>query len=157
MKHLFCWQASLSCMASLALSSPLPALVGMGESDAGLLDVTSPTSGNLTAPPSADSAPFSITFAGAGDSGSLEFVELWFRKEGENWDWSGEVVMAASGSFDFTPSGVVPASHGIYYFDLVAQDSVGNRSAVPSGSSGAGQGSTEFSTDTLINDWWVLE
>jgi hypothetical protein len=59
-------------------------------------------------------------------------VELWYKKgSGGTWTDSGLTSSSAgSGSFSFTGM----SGDGTYYFDLVAEDTVGRRSADASGS-----------------------
>jgi hypothetical protein len=99
-------------------------------------DSTPPLPGTAVAPPYAN-APFAVTYSGASDSCSLAKVELWYRK-GDNGTWmnSGQLQPGTSGSFTFTAAG-----DDTYYFDLVAEDLAGNRSAAVSG---AGDGSTVY-------------
>lgn len=121
------------------------------ESASVALETVAPSAGTLVAPANAAAAPVAVPFSGASDASSgIDFVELWFRKDGGSWTNSGLVVNAASGSFDFVPPGSAPAYHGEYFFEVVAQDAAGNRSVQPSGTSGSGQGSTLFDTGVPV-------
>lgn len=107
-------------------------------SDTIILDQTAPVPGTAT-PPSSATGTISVPYSGASDSSSgLNKVELWYKYgSGGTWANSGLALSTASGTFTFTPSN----GSGSYYFDLVAQDNVGNRSAAASGS---GDGYTTF-------------
>lgn len=115
-----------------------------------------PVPGTASPPATAAAAPIVVPFGGATDASSgIAFVELWSRfGDGSTpWTHTGLSVSSASGSFDFAPPGEPPANHGIYHFDLVAQDNAGNRSTEPSGTTGAGQGATTFDTHSGVRDW----
>lgn len=91
-------------------------------------DSIPPVAGTASSPARAN-APFRVSYSGASDDYALARVELWYRRgTGGSWTDSGLISTGASGSFTFTPDG-----DDIYYFDLVAVDSVGNRSAPASG------------------------
>lgn len=136
---------TLACASAFALS-------GSGDSAAGSLDTIAPTPGAAAPPPTGIITGSSIPYAGANDASGIARVELWAREDSAVWAFSTLVVTDgnAAGSFNF-----VPAGSGLYHFDLVAEDTLGNRSAVPSGSSGTGDGSTAFSTN--VADWSVLD
>ena len=94
-------------------------------------DTTPPAPGTASSPQYTSSTPITVSYSGASDYGSgLDRVELWYKKgQTGSWTYSGNyVIHAGSGPFSFTPSG-----GDTYYFDLVAQDNAGNRSATPSG------------------------
>lgn len=131
-------------------------VAGAGSSLAGVLETVAPTAGTSTPPASASSAPFAIPFSGASDASSVASVELWYRAASGTWINSGLTVAGTSGSFNFTPPGVAPANNGDYHFDLVAEDTRGNRSPEPSGSSGTGQGTTNFDTSAGVRNWQSL-
>lgn len=116
-----------------------------------------PTTGTAMPPATAIAAPIVIPFDGAADASSgIAFVELWVRFDDGSSAWTntGLTVPAGSGFFGFTPPGAPPDNHGVYYFDLVAQDNAGNRSAEPSGTTGVGDGATTFDT-TKMDGWFV--
>jgi hypothetical protein len=134
------------------VTAPLFPLSGSGDSAAGSLDTVAPTPGSATVPPTGLITGTSIPYAGASDATALARVELWAREDSAAWAFSTLVVTNgnASGSFSY-----VPAGSGTYHFDLVAEDSLGNRSTAPSGSTGIGDGSTIFSTN--VEDWSMLD
>lgn len=137
----------------LGLSATLAfALSGSGDSAAGSLDTVAPTPGTATVPASGIVTGTSIPYAGASDASGIARVELWAREDSAAWAFSTLVVTdgLAAGSFSY-----VPAGSGTYHFELVAEDTLGNRSTAPSGSTGIGQGSTNFTTN--VADWSVLE
>lgn len=87
-----------------------------------------PVAGIASSPARAN-GPFDVTYSGASDDYDLARVELWYRRATDgSWTYSGLTASSASGSFSFAPAG-----NDIYYFDLVAVDSVGNMSAPASG------------------------
>ncbi len=99
-----------------------------------LIDLTPPVPGTADSPQYASTSPITVTYSGASDSGSgLKKVELWYKKN-SGGTWSNTNLtpeIGISGSFSFIPS---PANEpAVYYFDLVAEDNAGNRSANPSG------------------------
>jgi hypothetical protein len=147
MKHLSL--AGLLGLIALA-ATPLLALSGSGDSMPGNLDTVAPTPGTATIPPTATIAGATITYAGASDVSGLASVELWARENSASWADSTLFDTGASGSFNYIPAGT-----GTYHFDLVAEDTLGNRSVAPSGMSGTGQGSTNFTAS--VSDWSVLE
>ena len=145
---------AIKCMTLSAfalLSGPLFALSGSGDSAAGSLDTVAPTPGTATVPPSGIVTGESIPYTGASDTSGIARVELWSREDSAVWAQS-DVVTDGNGSGSFT---YIPASSGTYHFDLVAEDTVGNRSTEPSGSTGTGQGSTIYTTSAA--DWSILE
>lgn len=125
---------------------------GSGDSAAGSLDTVAPTPGTATVPPSGLISGTTISYVGAADASGIARVELWAREDSAAWAFSTLVVSdgLASGSFNFMPAG-----SGTYHFDLVAEDTLGNRSAAPSGGTGTGDGSTNFTT--TVADWSVLD
>jgi len=131
-------------------------VAGIGSSAAALLETVAPSPGTSTPPANAAAAPFSVPFSGASDASSVAFVELWYRHESGTWTNTGLTVAGTSGAFDFTPPGVAPANNGDYHFDLVAEDTRGNRSPEPSGGSGTGQGTTNFNTTSSVRAWEKL-
>jgi hypothetical protein len=131
-------------------AAPIFALSGSGDSTAGSLDTVAPTPGTATVPPSGIITGESIPYTGAADVSGISRVELWAREDSAAWAFTTQFFATASGSFLF-----VPAGSGLYHFDLVAEDTFGNRSAAPSGMTGAGQGSTNFTTN--VADWSVLD
>ncbi len=93
-------------------------------------DTTPPVPGMATSPGYVASGPIEVDYTGAYDIGTgLAKVEMWY-KEGEYGPWtnSGLTSPSLSGSFSFNVTG-----DGAYYFDLVAQDYSGNRSAPAAG------------------------
>lgn len=110
-----------------------------------IIDMIAPTPGTAISPATASTSPIEVTYTGAYDNeggSGLNHVELWFKKDTwPTWINSGLQSTTGSGSFTFNLVDGV----GTYYFDLVAEDNVGNRSAVPSGN---GDCSTEFSKTT---------
>jgi len=102
-------------------------------------DITAPTAGTCSPPPYANTAAISVSYSGASDYGSgLKEVELWYKyQSGGAWTNSGLTKTAGSDMFAFIP----PSGGGEYYFDLVAEDNAGNRSAA---ASGTGDGMTAF-------------
>lgn len=119
------------------------------------LDETAPTPGTATSPTYDNSSPIVVSYSGATDTGDyqsgLKLVELWYKK-GYNGTWtnSGLSKTAASDSFNFT--GMTDAD--TYYFDLVAEDYAGNRSATPTGDGDCWtvyvSGGSEVSTDGSV-------
>lgn len=73
------------------------------------------------------------------------------REDSDLWGFSAQFAATASGSFFY-----VPAGEGLYHFELVAEDTVGNRSAAPAG---IGQGSTNFLSGgpSTVTDWGIYE
>jgi hypothetical protein len=116
-----------------------------------------PTAGSLSAPASADSLPISITFAGSVDpTSAILQSELWYRTPDTSWTFSGEVINASAGTFQFIPPGSAPDNFGTYYFQLVAQDAAGNRSPEPTAMTGEGQDSTFFNALSITGLWRVF-
>ncbi len=149
MKHALCAGA----IGLLGLvTGPVLALSGSGDSAVGSIDTVSPTAGAATVPLSAPVAGSTIPYAGASDVSGIARVELWAREDSASWAFSTLVVTdgLSSGSFSF-----IPAGSGLYHFDLVVEDAVGNRSAAPSGTSGTGDGSTTFTSD--VTDWSAFD
>lgn len=96
-------------------------------------DTTIPVSGTATSPSTSAISPINVDYTGASDAGGsgLKAVELWYKKGATGtWTNSGLTKTTASGTFAFT--GV--NDDATYYFDLVAEDNAGNRSAVVTGS-----------------------
>ena len=97
-------------------------------------ELVPPVAGTAQSPSIATNNPIVVIFSGASDDeegSGLRDVALWFKKDaGGIWTDSGLRVAAAAGSFAFNGM----TGSGTYYFDLVAQDNVGNLSPVPSGS-----------------------
>jgi len=88
-----------------------------------------PVPGTASSPAYSKANPFSVAYSGASDDCGLAKVELWYRRGAAgSWTDSGLAAAGASGSFGFSPTG-----DDTYYFDLVAVDLVGNRSAPASG------------------------
>ena len=144
----------------LVASSAVAALaaVGSGDSAAGPLETLAPEPGTLTTPPSAPASPILLPYSGAADPlTGLGAVELWFRTDSQPWTYSGLFLTGGGGQFAFTPPGSEPANHGMYYFELVAVDLLGNRSAEPSGMAGTGDGAVSFAAGASVEDWSVLE
>lgn len=149
MRHSLSRAAAVGVFALAAL--PIFALSGSGDSAAGNLDTVAPTPGSATVPPTGIITGEAIPYAGAADVSGLARVELWAREDSAPWVFEDVVTDGlAAGSFTYVPFGT-----GLYHFDLVAQDTVGNRSAAPSGTTGTGDGSTLFATNAA--DWSVLQ
>lgn len=147
MKHLL--RAGALGFFALA-AAPILALSGSGDSAAGSLDTVAPTAGTATVPPTGIITGESIPYAGASDASGIARVELWAREDSAAWAFTTQFFATTSGSFTYVPAGT-----GLYHFDLVAEDTLGNRSAAPSGATGTGQGSTTFTTN--VTDWSVLD
>ncbi|MCL5103979.1 MAG: S8 family serine peptidase [Armatimonadetes bacterium] len=99
----------------------------------GTTDSDAPDPGSATSPQYANSWPVTVSYSGAHDHGTsgLKKIELWYKKgSGGAWTNSTLTQTGASGSFNFTGT----AGDSYYYFDLVAEDNAGNRSAEASGS-----------------------
>jgi hypothetical protein len=95
-------------------------------------DTIAPVAGTASSSPSTNSGPIVVTYSGAFDTGGSGFsnVELWYRKgSGGIWTDSGLRQSTAAGQFSFTAI----SGDDTYYFDLVAVDGAGNRSAAVSG------------------------
>ncbi len=107
-------------------SAPMDAA---GPSKTFVVDNTAPTIGSASAPEYTGTTPITVSYTGAADTGSgLSKVELWYKNGLQGlWADSGLTATSESGSFDFTPT-----DEGPYYFDVIAQDAAGNRSADPS-------------------------
>jgi len=147
MKHLL--RAAAAGLFALA-AAPIFALSGSGDSAAGSLDTVAPTPGTATIPPTGITTGQSIPYAGASDASGIARVELWARENSASWAFTTQFFATVSGSFTYVPAGT-----GTYHFELVAEDTLGNRSAAPSGTTGTGQGSTTFTTN--VADWSVLD
>ena len=97
-------------------------------------EMVPPVAGTAQSPATATNDPIIVTYSGAADDqggSGLKDVALWFKKEADGtWTDSGLRETGGSGSFAFNGM----TGSGTYYFDLVAQDNVGNLSPVPSGS-----------------------
>ena len=140
-----------ACLGYLALAcSPLFALSGSGDSAAGSLDTVAPNPGTASILPDGIVDGEEISYTGASDASGIARVELWARAEGGTWSFSSLFETTESGDFTF-----IPPATGIYFFELVAEDTVGNRSVEPEGTTGSGQGSTNFTTN--VGDWSLLE
>jgi endoglucanase len=91
-------------------------------------DTTPPNPGQLTAPAYSKTAPLTVSYSGAYDAQSgLKNVKLWV-KIGTTGAWrnTGQTSTAASGAFQFQPTG-----DNRYYFFLQAEDNAGNVSSEP--------------------------
>lgn len=111
---------------------------------------TAPTAGNCSPVALDGSSPINVPYSASSDAGSgIAKVELWVRAPSGSWAYAQESAGGSAGSFNYSPG----AGDGMYYFDLVAQDGAGNRSAQPSGSTGTGDGGTEYdNTDPTCQD-----
>ncbi|MCC5877220.1 MAG: hypothetical protein JJU11_13445 [Candidatus Sumerlaeia bacterium] len=140
-------------------AAPLLALSGSGDSVSGTLDTVAPNPGAASPPLLAQETPIVVTFSGATDgAGSgIASVELWVRTDGAPWFFSGLSDTEPAGSFSFTPAGDPGEMDDDYYFTLVAEDNVGNRSDEPEGFVGDGDGTTTLNTETNVRDWMVLD
>jgi hypothetical protein len=136
---------SLLAGALLLAGSSAFALTGSADSASVFLDTVAPTPGTATPPPTGLLTGFSVPYSSAtdGTGTGLARVELWAREDAASWAFSSLFQATASGSYSYTPAGA-----GSFHFDLVAEDVVGNRSTVPSGSTGTGDGTTLVSGDT---------
>jgi hypothetical protein len=144
--------------AMVVLSADLPALIGAGVSSTGVLETVPPTTGSLTIPSTATTAPIGVDYSGVADAHSaLGEVAFWYRTDLVDWTPSGLSDSASAGTFSFMPPGSSPGNHGTYYFQIVAVDELGNSSAIPAGSVGLGQGGVAYDTSTSVGSWWVLE
>ncbi|MBU0706707.1 fibronectin type III domain-containing protein [Patescibacteria group bacterium] len=101
--------------------------VGTGDTST-IYDTQAPAIGTIVIPNSGNEVPFTISYKNAVDVGiaGLSRVELWY-KQGEAGEWvnSGLVSTGKDGSFAFK----FPDESGYYYFDLIAIDKAGNKSA----------------------------
>ena len=96
-------------------------------------DETPPNPGVASSPPYTSTTSITVEYRGASDGPSgINHVELWYKK-GATGGWlnSGLTSEGGSGSFEFD----LEDGEGIYYFDLVAEDNAGNRSAEPAAGS----------------------
>lgn len=92
-------------------------------------DNTAPNPGTAGCPARVQSGSVTVSYSGASDGESgLKKVELWVKSGSGAWANTGQTRTTGSGSFSYTPP-----SAGTYYFDLVAEDNVANRSAAASG------------------------
>lgn len=94
------------------------------------MDTTAPNPGVATSPAYSDTASVTVDYDGATDNDGkgLEKVELWYKLAyWGTWTNSNLSSTTDHGSFSFT----CPEGEGTYYFDLVAEDKAGNRSATP--------------------------
>ncbi|MDX2176306.1 MAG: hypothetical protein SF028_07525 [Candidatus Sumerlaeia bacterium] len=142
-------RGALASILTLACASAF-ALSGSGDSAVGSLDTVAPTPGTATVPPTGIITGEAIPYAAASDTSGIARVELWAREDSAAWAFTTQFFATPSGSFTYVPAGT-----GTYHFDLVAEDTLGNRSAAPSGTTGTGQGSTAFTTS--VTDWSVLD
>jgi hypothetical protein len=112
-----------------------------GAGDAELLyDSTPPVRGALSAPTTSNSLSLNITASGASDPGSgVKSLTLWVKKGDGLWGATGHAVQGATGTFTFTDM----THDDTYYFDVVAEDNLGNTSATPTGN---GLAATEYSS-----------
>ena len=93
-------------------------------------DTTAPIPGTATCNARVPSGAVAVSYSGASDTQSgIKKVELWV-KAGSSGTWTNTGLTCATGigSYSYTPTSV-----GTYYFDLVAEDNCGNRSAAASG------------------------
>ena len=110
-----------------------------------------PVAGTASSPTHTNSGPVTIDYDGASDTGgsALKHVELWSKQgSGGTWTNSGLTKSGVSGAFAFNGLAV----DGAYYFDLVAEDTAGNRSP---GASGNGDTGTVYDTvqPTVVSAW----
>lgn len=147
MKHLL--RAGTVCLLALT-AAPLFALSGSGDSAVGSLDTIAPTPGPVYAPPTGTmGVPIELGFGGTFDPSGIAYVELWSRTDFIGWGFTGSDVHESSGTFFFPPT------TGVYYFELVAEDYVGNRSTEPSGNLTIGTGMTVVSSG--VADWSLFD
>ena len=102
-------------------------------------DTTAPSTGTLTVPQQANSAPVNVSFSNITDQHSgVHRVTLWVRPPGGSWGATTHFIEdTTSGSFAF--SGF--SGEGTYRFALRTRDKAGNQSPTPSGN---GQASLLF-------------
>ena len=93
-------------------------------------DTTAPIPGTATCDARVPSGYVTVSYSGASDTQSgIKKVELWVKSgSGGTWTNTGLTCATGTGSYSYTPPSV-----GTYYFDLVAEDNCGNRSAAASG------------------------
>jgi len=106
-----------------------------------IYDTVVPIAGTSTVAATSGATPIVVSYSGAGDvSGSgLKTVELWYKKSSTGtWTNTGLTQTTASGSFNFTGA----TEDDTYYFDLVAEDNAGNKSAA---AAGGGDANTVYS------------
>jgi len=141
------------------VAGPLLALSGSGDSAVGTLDTVAPTPGTATPPATTVEVPIVVSYSGAtdGTGAGLSLVELWVRTDTAPWSFTGLTDTGSTGSFAFTPAGDPGEIDDDYYFTLVAEDVVGNRSTEPSGLVGNGDGSTTLDTASHVPEWMVLD
>jgi hypothetical protein len=123
----------------LAVGAPLWALSGSAQSAVGSLETITPVTGIASPPADAVAGPTAIPYAGASDASGLARVELWARADAEAWGFTSLVQVGGEGTFTFDPGAA-----GLFHFDLVAEDVLGNRSVAPFGGADVGDGSTLF-------------
>ena len=96
-----------------------------------VFDVDPPVVGTVSAEETTGTLPIDITYTDAIDVGpaGLDHVELWFKKE-ETGVWTNSLLTSESSDdvFEF----MAAQEGGTYYFDLVMEDSFGNRSEAAS-------------------------
>jgi hypothetical protein len=140
-------------------AAPLFALSGSGDSAPGTLDTVAPTPGTANPPATSVETPIIISYSGAtdGTGAGLASVELWVRTDTAPWSFTGLSESGVAGSFNFTPSGDPGEIDDDYFFTLVAEDVVGNRSTEPSGLIGDGDGATTLDTASHVADWMLLD
>jgi hypothetical protein len=122
------------------------ALSGYVESAPMDLETVAPDPGMLALPVAGPPAGLELAYSGASDASGIARVELWVRIGDGVWTDSLLWSNAGEGVFPFVPTELVE-----HRFDLVAEDSRGNRSALPSGD---GQGVVEFLD--YPNGWMLL-
>jgi hypothetical protein len=142
---------ALRAAALAALAVVLAGAAGVGISPPGNFDTVAPRAGTAAPPSESTGLRITIPFTGAFDVSGLARVELWVRTDSEPWAPTGLVLATPSGTFHFTP---VQGS-GTYYFDLVAQDALGNRSAAPTGLDGTGDGATNHTAVAGFTGWML--
>lgn len=105
------------------------------EADArAMYDLTPPES-EASSPDYSTETAFSVDFSASDNACGVAHTALWYKHDTGAWTDSGLTETGDAGTFQFTP----PDGEGIYCFQSIAVDNVGN---VESGPSGDGDDST---------------
>lgn len=91
-------------------------------------DKTAPTILSVTSPRYQQSKAIQVSYSVSDPSG-IAAVKLWVRINSSGWIYSGKSLNKASATFSYT---AISDAH--YYFAVVAEDTVGNKTATPVGS-----------------------
>ncbi len=106
-----------------------------------ILDTTAPAGGTVTSPALTAASPITVSYTGAGDSGSgIKEVRLWVKKDSGSWTNTGLTSVTAAGSFNY----VGMTGSAKYTFATQATDKAGNVSTAP------GSGSTCVTTYDIV-------